>query len=40
MIQEGKIDPHVSKTFPLEQGGDAIQYLMDRKAMGKVVVTV
>ncbi len=37
---EGKIRPHVSKTFSLEQGGDAIQYLMDRKAMGKVVVTV
>lgn len=40
MYSEGKIRPHVSKTFPLEQGGDAIQYLMDRKAMGKVVVTV
>ncbi|WOR15782.1 NADPH:quinone oxidoreductase family protein [Hyphomonas sp. FCG-A18] len=40
MYQEGKIKPHVSKTFPLDQGGDAIQYLMDRKAMGKVVVTV
>lgn len=40
MYGEGKIKPHVSKTFPLEQGGDAIQYLMDRKAMGKVVVTV
>ena len=40
MVAEGKIDPHVSKTFPLEQGGDAIQYLVDRKAMGKVVVTV
>ena len=40
MYQEGKIKPHVSETFPLERGGDAIQYLMDRKAMGKVVVTV
>ena len=40
MYQDGKIKPHVSKTFPLDQGGDAIQYLMDRKAMGKVVVTV
>ena len=38
--QEGKIKPHVSATFPLEKGGDAIQYLMDRKALGKVVVTV
>ena len=40
MYQQGKIRPHVSKTFPLDQGGAAIQYLMDRKAMGKVVVTV
>ncbi|MBR9834681.1 MAG: NADPH:quinone oxidoreductase family protein [Alphaproteobacteria bacterium] len=40
LYAEGKIKPHVSKTFPLEQGGQAIQYLMDRKVMGKVVVTV
>ena len=40
MYADGKIKPHVSKTFTLAQGGEAIQYLMDRKAMGKVVVTV
>ncbi len=40
MYAEGKIKPHVSETFPLERGGEAIQYLMDRKALGKVVVTV
>ena len=40
MYQEGKIKPHVSETFPLERGGEAIQYLMDRRALGKVVVTV
>ena len=40
LYQEGKIKPHVSASFPLEKGGDAIQYLMDRKALGKVVVTV
>ena len=40
MYQEGKIKPHVSETFPLERGGEAIQYLIDRKALGKVVVTV
>ncbi|MEM6534679.1 MAG: NADPH:quinone oxidoreductase family protein [Pseudomonadota bacterium] len=40
MYADGKIKPHVSKTFTLEQGGEAIQYLMDRKAMGKVVVTL
>ena len=40
MYQEGKIKPHVSETFPLSRGGEAIQYLIDRKALGKVVVTV
>ncbi|MCU0881672.1 MAG: zinc-binding dehydrogenase, partial [Hyphomonadaceae bacterium] len=36
----GKIKPHVSATFPLEQGGEAIAHLAARKATGKVVVTV
>lgn len=40
MYQSGKIKPHVSETFPLERGGEAIKYLSDRKALGKVVVTV
>ncbi|MET3473439.1 NADPH2:quinone reductase [Novosphingobium sp. 1529] len=34
----GKIRPLISKTFPLEQAGDAIRHLEDRKATGKVVV--
>ncbi len=37
---EGKIAPRVTKTFPLEQGGDAIAHLGSRNAIGKVVVTV
>ena len=36
--QEGKIKPHISKTFPLEQTVDAIRALRDRKSSGKVVV--
>ena len=36
--KDGKIKPHVSKTFPLDQAGDAIKHLSDRKATGKVVV--
>ncbi|NBB51993.1 zinc-binding dehydrogenase [Rhizobium sp. CRIBSB] len=36
----GKIRPRVSKTFPLEQAGAAIQALSDRSVMGKVVVMV
>ncbi|MAP94928.1 MAG: NADPH:quinone oxidoreductase [Ponticaulis sp.] len=35
----GKIRPHISATFPLEEAGDAIKHLSDRKATGKVVIT-
>jgi NADPH2:quinone reductase len=37
---EGKLRPHVSSTFPLERASEAIRELADRKAKGKVVVTV
>lgn len=36
----GKIKPRVSKHYPLERGGEAIQELMDRKATGKIVVVM
>jgi NADPH2:quinone reductase len=37
---EGKISPRVSETFPLERAGEAIALLRDRKAVGKLVVTL
>ncbi|MEO0982356.1 MAG: NADPH:quinone oxidoreductase family protein [Pseudomonadota bacterium] len=37
---EGKIKPHVSSTYPLENAADAIVELAERRAKGKVVVTV
>lgn len=37
---EGKIKPFVSNRYDMEHAGDAIRELMDRKAKGKVVVTV
>ena len=40
MIAAGKLNPEVSAKFPLAEGGKAIRMLMDRKAMGKVVVTM
>lgn len=40
MISAGKLHPHVSAKFPLAEGGKAIRMLMDRKAQGKVVVTI
>jgi NADPH2:quinone reductase len=40
MISKGKLHPHVSAKFPLAEGNKAIRMLMDRKALGKVVVTI
>jgi len=37
---EGKIAPKVSATYPLERAGEAIAALRDRKATGKLVVTL
>ena len=37
---EGKLKPLVSQTFPLEQAAEAINSLGQRKAVGKVVVSV
>lgn len=37
---EGKLKPLVSQTFPLARGGEAIDALGQRKAVGKVVVQV
>lgn len=38
--KEGKINPRISRTFPLERAHEAIQALADRTAMGKIIVTV
>lgn len=40
LMAEGKIDPLVSETFPLERAGDAISKLENREAVGKLVVTI
>ena len=37
---EGKIAPKISATFPLERAGEAIAAVRDRKAIGKLVVTL
>jgi NADPH2:quinone reductase len=38
MYQAGKIRPFISARYPLERGGEAIEDLAERRAMGKVVV--
>ncbi|MFC4293026.1 NADPH:quinone oxidoreductase family protein [Sphingorhabdus arenilitoris] len=40
LYASGKITPRISGKFQLDKGGEAIQLLMDRKATGKVVVTL
>jgi NADPH2:quinone reductase len=36
----GKIKPHISATYPLDQANEALELLRARKATGKVVVTI
>ena len=38
--EEGKIQPKVSRTWPLEQGAEAIAHMAARRAVGKLVVTM
>jgi len=40
MYAQGKLKPHISESFPLAKGADAITHLASRQAMGKVVVTI
>jgi len=37
---EGRIKPHVSATYPLERGGEAIAAMAARQVIGKLVVTI
>jgi NADPH:quinone reductase len=40
LYSEGKIKPRISARYPLAEGGKAIRALMDRKATGKLVITM
>jgi NADPH:quinone reductase-like Zn-dependent oxidoreductase len=39
-VAEGKLRPVVAKAFPLEHGPDAHRFLLERKNVGKVVLTL
>ena len=39
-VQQGKLRPLISKTYPLEQAALALRDLMERRAQGKIVLTV
>ena len=36
--EEGRLDPHISQTPPLERAGEALSTLRDRRSTGKVVL--
>ena len=40
LYEQGRLKPHVSATFPLDQVPQAMQALLSRKTTGKVVITV
>lgn len=37
---EGKVKPHISASYPLEQAAQALNDMMERKVMGKVVLVM
>jgi len=37
---EGKLKPHISASYPLEQAAQALNDMMERKVMGKVVLVM
>ena len=39
MYRAGKLKPHVSATYPLEQAADALYGLINREAKGKIILT-
>ncbi|MBI1319926.1 MAG: zinc-binding dehydrogenase [Candidatus Hydrogenedens sp.] len=38
LFEQGKIRPHISQTFPLEQVADAMNVFIERRAVGKIVL--
>ena len=40
LLAEGKIKPHIQACFPLQETGTALNYLIDRRIQGKVVIVL
>jgi NADPH2:quinone reductase len=38
-VADGRLKPAIQRTFPLEEGKAALQWVADRKAIGRVVIT-
>jgi NADPH:quinone reductase-like Zn-dependent oxidoreductase len=40
LIEAGKVSPHIDRIFPLAQLPEAVHYLEQRQAQGKVAIVV
>lgn len=40
LLEQGKLTPHIDRTFPLSQAAEAIAHLQSGTATGKIVLTV
>ncbi|WP_159662328.1 NADP-dependent oxidoreductase [Streptomyces mexicanus] len=40
LVAQGDLDPHVTRTFPLERAGEALRTVEDGHARGKIVIEV
>jgi NADPH2:quinone reductase len=40
LLSSGRIEPIVSKTFPLEDAANALRYLIEGRPLGRVIVTI
>ncbi|MFT5734526.1 MAG: NADPH:quinone reductase-like Zn-dependent oxidoreductase, partial [Planctomycetota bacterium] len=40
LIEDGKVAPVIDRTFPLSAVPDAMRYLVEGRARGKIVITV
>ncbi len=40
LIESGKVTPVIDRTYPLSEAPNAIRYLEDGHARGKVVITI
>ena len=40
LFETGKVKPIVAKTFPLEHAAEALQYLVESRPFGRVLITI
>ncbi len=40
LVEEGKVRPFIDRQYPLEETAEAMHYLLQSHARGKVVITV